>query len=79
MDGGSAPSDSWRDFLGIGLIEPFWKVIEKAMDTRLNMIVLHVCLHDTIKGRSTGIATTEVKLVQHLAYLNQAPLYWSFV
>ncbi len=34
-----------RDYRGIGLLEPIWKVIERVMDHRLEAIVLHDSLH----------------------------------
>ena len=67
------------DFRGIGLLEPFWKVIEIIMDGRLKSIELHDCLHGFLAGRGTGTAITEVKLTQQLAYLDQAPLYGIFI
>ena len=62
------------NFRGIGLLEPFWKVIEVLMEKRLAHIKFHDCLHGFLSGRGTGTATTEVKLTQQLAYLNQVPL-----
>ena len=67
------------DFRGIGLLEPFWKVIEVLMDKRLAHIEFHDCLHGFLRGRGTGTATTEVKLTQQLAYLDQVPLYGIFI
>ena len=49
------------------------------MDTRLSSIKFHDCLHGFLSGRGTGTATTEVKLTQQLAYLEQAPLYGIFI
>ena len=69
----------WRGFCNIGLIELFWKVLKKVMDEQLSVIQLHDCLHGFIQGRDMGKATTKVKLVQQLAYLDQAPLYRSFI
>eukprot|EP00957_Ditylum_brightwellii_P043741 3316426-Ditylum_brightwellii.AAC.1 len=34
-----------NDYHGIGLLEPFWKVIEKVMDRRLEVVKFHDCLH----------------------------------
>ena len=49
---------------GIGLLEPFWKVLENLMDARLEVILLHACIHGFTKGRGTGTATIEAKLAQ---------------
>ena len=57
------------DFRGIGLLEPFWKLIEGVMDACLKKIKLHDCLHGFRPGRGTGTATLEVKLVQQLVYM----------
>ena len=67
------------DFRGIGLLEPFWKVIEMIMDTRLNVIEFHECLHGFVKKKGCGTAVLEAKLVQQLAYLRQTPLYTIFL
>ena len=49
------------------------------MDKRLQAIEFHDCLHGFLTGRGTGTATTEVKLAQQLAYLEQQPLYGIFI
>jgi exonuclease III len=67
------------DYRGIGLLEPLWKCIEILMDKRLQVIEFHDCLHGFLTGRGTGTATTEVKLAQQLAYLEQQPLYGIFI
>jgi hypothetical protein len=67
------------DYRGIGLLEPFWKVIEIIMDGRLEVINFHDCLHGFLKGRGTGTATVEAKLAQQLAYIEQEPLYQTFI
>lgn len=56
------------DYRGIGLLEPLWKVIEKIMDSRLNVIEFHDCLHGFVKKRGCGTAGLEAKLAQQLAY-----------
>jgi len=67
------------DYRGIGLIEPFWKVIECIMDDRLNIIEFHDCLHGFLAGKGTGTATIEAKLSQQLAYIEQQPLYGVYI
>ena len=67
------------DFRGIGLLEPFWKVIEVLMDQRLEAIEFHDCLHGFLKGRGTGTAGLEAKLAQQFAYIEQAALYSTFI
>ena len=68
-----------RDHWGIGLVEPLWKCIEIIMDQRLQVIEFHGSLHGFLSGRGTGMATTEVKLAQQLAYLEQQPLFGIFI
>ena len=67
------------DFRGIGLLEPIWKVIEMVMDTRLNVIKFHDCLHGFVKKRGCGTATLEAKLVQQLCFIRQTPLFTEFL
>ena len=67
------------DYRGIGLIEPFWKVIECIMDDRLNVIEFHDCLHGFLAGKGTGTATIEAKLSQQLAFIEQQPLYGVYI
>ena len=43
----------------IGLLEPFWKVIEGTMLSRWKVIKVHDCLHGSLKGRGTGTAILE--------------------
>jgi hypothetical protein len=45
------------DFRGIGLLDPFWKVVEKVMVCRLGNIEFHPCLHGGLPKRGTGTAT----------------------
>ena len=49
------------------------------MDNRLKVLDYHDCLHRFLAGRCTGTATTEVKLAQQLAYIEQVPLYGIFI
>ena len=60
-------------------MEPMWKVIETIMVTRMRVIELHDCLHGSVPERGTGTATTEAKLAQQLAYLEQKPFYGVFL
>ncbi len=64
-----------RDYRGIGLLELLWKVVERIMDWRLNVLPLHEALRGCRNGRGTGMAILEAKLAQQLAYLEQAPFY----
>ena len=61
------------------MLEPFWKVIEMIMDTRLNVIKFHECLHGFVKKKGCGTAVLEAKLAQQLAYLRQTPLNTIFL
>ena len=61
------------NFRGIGLLEPFWKVIECVIDFRLKRVNFHDCLHGFVSVRGTGTATLEAKLAQQLAYIEQPP------
>ena len=67
------------DFRGIGLLDPFWKVVVKVMVCRLGSIEFHPCLHGGLPKRGTGTATIEAKLAQQLAWMEQEPLYQVFV
>jgi hypothetical protein len=67
------------DYHGIGLLEPFWKVIEKNMVAWLLSVKFHDSLHGGLPGRGTGTATIEAKLHQSLAWCNQCPLYQIYV
>ena len=59
------------NYRSIGLLEPFWKVIEVLMDQRLEVIKFHDCLHGFLKGRGTGMAAMEAKMAQQLALLSK--------
>ena len=67
------------DYRGIGLLDPIWKVVEVVMDNCLKVLDYHDCLNGFLAGRGTGTATTEVKLAQQLAYIEQVPLYGVFI
>ena len=68
-----------RDYWGIGLLEPIWKIVEQVMDKRLNAIKLHESLHGHQNGRGTGTAIIEAKLAQQLAHLEQHPFFGIFL
>jgi hypothetical protein len=63
------------DYRGIGLLEPFWKVVEKIMVWQLSLIKFHDCLHGGLPKQGTGMASIEAKLAQQLAWRDQCPLY----
>ncbi len=63
------------NFRGIGLLDPFWKVVEKVMVCLLGSIEFHSCLHGGLPKRGTGTATIEAKQAQQLAWMEQEPLY----
>ncbi len=63
------------NYHGIGLLEPFWKVVEKIMVPRLSSIEFHDCLHCGLPKQGTGTASIEAKLAQQLAWHDQYPLY----
>jgi hypothetical protein len=67
------------NFRGIGLLDPFWKVVEKVMVCRLGSIEFHPCLHGGLPKRGAGMATIEAKLAQQLAWIEQEPLYQVFI
>ncbi len=67
------------DYHGIGLLEPFWKVVEKIIVKRLALIKFHDCLHGGLPKRRTGTALIEAKFVQQLVWHDQCPLYKIYV
>ncbi|EJK60561.1 hypothetical protein THAOC_19061 [Thalassiosira oceanica] len=78
--GDQDPAADALDDRGIGLLEPFWKVVEGIMDTRLGVIEFRPSLlHGFVKGRGCGTAGIEAKLAQQFAYLQQSPLYGIFI
>jgi hypothetical protein len=68
-----------RDYRGIGLLEPLWKVVERIMDRQLNALPLHEALHRCRNERGTGTVILEAKLAQQLAHLEQEPFYGVFL
>ena len=68
-----------RDFWGISLLKPIWKVLERIMDLRLDSIVLHDTLHRCRAHRGMGTAVIEAKLAQQLLYLELRPFYGVFL
>jgi len=66
------------DYRGIGLLEPFWKMVEVLMDKRLQVIQFHEGLHRFLTGRGTGTATIQAKLAQQLVYLHEEVLHEVF-
>jgi len=67
------------EYRGIGLLEPIWKVLERAMDIRLEKIILHDSLRGCLAGRGTGTGIIEAKLAQQLAHLEQMPFFGVFI
>jgi hypothetical protein len=67
------------DYCGIGLFEPFWKVIEKIMVARLSSVKFYDSLHGGLPGRGMGTATIKAKLHQSLAWRDQCPLYQIYI
>ena len=67
------------NFRAVGLLKPFWKVLDIIMDNRLHVVEFHNCLHGSIKGKGCGTAGIEAKLVQQLAFIEQHPLYVIFI
>jgi hypothetical protein len=49
------------DYPGIGLLEPFWKVIEKIMVAQLLSVEFHDSLHGGLLGRGAGTTTIKAK------------------
>jgi hypothetical protein len=66
-----------RDYRGIGLLEPLWKVVERIMDRRA--LLLHEALHGCWNRRGMGTVVLEAKLAQQLAHLEQAPFHGVFL
>jgi hypothetical protein len=64
------------DYCGIGLLEPIWKIIERVMDKRLNIVELHESLHGCRNGRGTGSAIIEAKLAKTTGTPGAAPFLW---
>ena len=68
-----------RDFRGIRLLEPIWKVLEWIMDLRLDVIDLHDTLHGFCANRRPWTVVIEAKLAQHLSDLELQPFYGVFL
>ena len=64
-------SEGGGDFRVIGLLEPFWEVLEVLIDKRFNMIDFHDSSHGFLKGQGTGTAMMEAKIAQQLVHLEQ--------
>jgi hypothetical protein len=67
------------DYHRIGLLEPFWKVVEKIIVAQLALIEFHDGLNGRLLGQGMGTATIKVKLAQSLAWHNQCLLYQIYV
>ena len=56
--GGHCPVAHGRgDFREIGLLEPFWKVLEIIMDHRLQVFGFHDCLHGFVNSSPVTVAS----------------------
>jgi hypothetical protein len=60
-----------RDYRGIGLLMPIWKVIKQVMGHWLEVIALHDSLHGCCNRQGTGTAVIKAKLAQQLAHIEQ--------
>ncbi len=67
------------DYCGIGLLDPFWKVVEKIMVARFASIKFFDTLHGGLSTRGTGTVTIEAKLHQGLAWRDQCLLYQIYI
>ncbi len=67
------------EYRGIGLLDPFWKVVEKIIVAWLASIQFHDNLHGGLSKRGTRTTTIEAKLHQGLAWRNQCPLYQIYI
>ena len=69
-----------KEYRGIGLVEVTWKVVAVILHRRLTTaITFHDALHGFWKGRGTGTATLEAKLLQKLAGMRKEVLYVIFL
>ncbi len=58
------PTKGNNNFCGIGLIEPFQKVVQDIVSERLGAINLHYSLHAFMAERGVRMAIIELKLAQ---------------
>jgi len=64
---------------GIGLLTPFWKIMEKILVAQLLSVKFHDCFHGKLARRGTGTATIKTKPHQSLAWCNKCPLYQIYI
>jgi hypothetical protein len=65
---------------GIGLLEVMWKVCSSIINSRLQeSIQFHEALHGFRRGRGTGTAILEAKLLMQRAQIQGHPLYQIFL
>jgi hypothetical protein len=67
------------EYRGIGLLDPFWKVVEKIIVAWLALIQFHDSLHGRLSKRGTRTARIKAKLHQGLAWRDQCALYQIFI
>jgi hypothetical protein len=67
------------EYPGIGLLDPFRKVMKKVMVARLALIQFHDSLHGGLSKRGTGTTTIKAKLHQGVAWRDQCPLYQIYI
>ena len=60
-------------------MEVIWKLLTLILHCRLAAIKLHDVLHGFRKGRGTGTAILEAKLIQQLAAMREEVLYMIFL
>ena len=68
-----------EEYQEIGLLEPFWKLMECIIDGKLGAIEIHDCLHVFQAGRRTRTTMIKIKLAQQLAFLEKVLLFGTFV
>ena len=67
------------DYYGIGILEPFWKVVDILIDKQMKVVKFHGSFHGLLGGRDTGMTAIEAKLAQQWAYIKQASVYGIFL